>query len=261
MRKFLTATMTLGLMAAAAQAALIFDEDFGTLADGTTIATDGSNTDFTYVRVGGGGGSIEALNPSTIGDGASLKIVGPTTGSLNGVGVGTGLGGGDLLTLMFSLKMSDASGDFFVGAGQGTMFTSDVTFNTSHLMWGIQSDSGNLEYRTGSGWSNVGTTLGGNTQYDFVIQANNTLAESNGLAAGKMNIYLNDSLIADEIDITGNQSADGFRMYAVGATGSTATYEIDDIKVYNEVIPEPGTLALLLAGLGSLLAVRRFRRG
>src|SRR4051812_39420446 len=85
----------------------VFTEDFGTLANATTIST--ANTNLTYVRVGSAGGSITATNPSTVGTGASATIAGPTTTSLNGIGVQSTLGLTSQADLSFDLKFGNAT--------------------------------------------------------------------------------------------------------------------------------------------------------
>ena len=62
----------------------VFSENFGTLSNSTALTT--SNTNFSYIRTGSGGGGITALNSSNISSGASMFLDGPSSGSLNGVG-------------------------------------------------------------------------------------------------------------------------------------------------------------------------------
>lgn len=231
-----------------ADAAPVFSEDFGNLANGTTITT--SNTDFTYVRVGTGGGSITALNPSTLSTGASMVLAGPTSTSLNGVGVQSGLGLTDEAELSFKLKFADvSSGTLFIGMGSGTMFTGNGTFAGGSLFFGLQSLSGVLQYRDNSGasgnWVNAGFTFVDDTDYDMAIFGNGS----------DLQISINGSPLALITDSRNSQNADAFRIYAVSGAVS---YELDDIIVQ---VPEPSTFALLGCGaIGLAVYAKRRRR-
>lgn len=236
----LTAAVAMAFAGASANASFV--EDFGTLADGTGLTT--SNTNFTYLRTGTGGGGYVAENPSTLGTtGASMVLTGSSNSSLTGVGVETGLGQTSQTSMSFVIKVDDADGgDFFIGMGEGSMFTNNSVFVTSQLLFGIQSNNGVLQYRT-TGWENVGFTLVDNTIYEFFI----TVDGSN------LNININGTDYAFT-DSANNQVGDAFRMY--GINGSV-NYEIDDI--YIPGIPEPTSLILLGLGAAAMLG-RRSRK-
>lgn len=251
---------------ASTHAAPLFTEDFGSLATGTDIVTTPSaNTNLDYARVGTGGGSIKALGASTIGSGSSGVISGPTTSSLNGIGK-QAFTSSNVASLQMKLKLSNASGgDFFVGLGNGATFTGNGTFTTSHLMFGIQSDNGNLQYRT-TGWNSFSpaATLSSNTSYVLTVIANRSgtsITNPNGgtIANATMDVYLNDTLIGNDVAITNNQDAAGFRFYSVSQAAATDTIEVDDILIDSAaiLIPEPASLASL--ALGALALGRRRR--
>jgi hypothetical protein len=245
LKKFLAPIFVMAWLAIPqiAAAAPVFSEDFGTLANGTTITT--SNTDFTYVRVGSGGGSITALNPSTLSSGASMILAGPTSTSLNGVGVQTGLGLTSVAELSLKLKFDNAStGTLFIGMGQGTTFTGNSVFSTSDLLFGVQSNAGILQYRTDSGWTNAGFTFASDTNYDLFIAAD----------GANLQISVNGSPLSPISDSTNNQNGDGFRIYAVSGA---VNYEMDDIIVQ---VPEPTGVALGGIGLVALAGIARARR-
>jgi hypothetical protein len=250
----------LGLPALPASATLVFTEDFEGLTNGTDIST--SNTDLTYVRIGGGGGVIDALNPGSFGTGASAIITQNTSStSLNGIGVGSTLPSSNVYTLAFDLRLTNLTGDVVIGVGAGTAFTGNSNFNTSQGLFWLQSDNGNFERRT-SDWVNVGggTTLALNTNYAMRIVANGSSSPltypGGSLAGNTMDIYLNGALIDNDAPVTTNGlSANGFRMYQV----SLGNFEVDNIQLYTAAVPEPSTLGLAAAGV-ALAGLGAWRR-
>jgi hypothetical protein len=239
------------LSAVPASATLVFTEDFEGLADGTDIST--SNTDLTYVRIGSGGGVIDALNPGSFGTAASAIITqGSSSGSLNGIGVQSTLPSSNVYTLAFDLRLTDLSGDVVIGVGAGTAFTGNSTFSASQGLFWLQSDSGNFERRTSSAWVDVGggTTLALDTNYAMRIVANGSSSPltypGGSLAANTMDIYLDGSLIDDDAPVTtSGLSANGFRMYQV----ALGNFEVDNIQLYTAAVPEPSTFGLAAAGV------------
>ena len=216
-------------------AAQVFVEGFGDSAldtDGTAITT--SNTSFTYVRTGSGGGSIESQNPSSLGGGVnnsnSMRLGGSSSTSLNGVGVtdDTFSPVMDVTTMNLKMKIESnvATNDaFYITMGDGSSFSSNTVFDTSHLMWGLRIHNGTVEYRTSGGsWNDVSTpatTLSDGTEYHLHIVANrsgSTIENYNvdeDIADGKMDLYIDDNLVANDIDITNNQNATAFRIYQI----------------------------------------------
>lgn len=246
--------------AASSNAALVFSEDFGTLANGTTLTT--SNTAFTYVRTSTGTGAEDpsAINPSNVATGASGYLESPS-GSLTGVGVQNTLPTSSVYTFSVGFRFSDVTaGDIVFGLGSGTAFTGNGTFTTSQGLFWLQSDAGNFERRT-SDWNDVGTgiTFANATNYSLHVVANGSASAVNygseTLAAGTMDIYLNGTLVDDGVAVTNSLSADGFRAYSINGTG----VEIDNVSLWNsaEAIPEP--TAALLGSFGLLGLLRRRR--
>lgn len=241
------------------QGALVFQEDFGSLADSTGIST--SNTELTYVRIGSGGGVIDARSPSSFGSGASVVITQATSStSLNGIGVQSTLPSSEIYTMTLDFRLLNLNGNVVFGIGSGTSFTGNSAFNTSQGLFWLQSDKGNFERRTSS-WLDVagGTTLSVGTNYQLHVVANGSAAPlsygSNSVAAGKMDIYLNGNLIDDDVDVTTSLAADGFRIYQI----SQGDVEVDNISIYNSAQPIPEPAVALLGGLGVLGLLRRRR--
>jgi len=252
--------VTLALTPMTVGAAQVFAEGFGNAAPaGTAIST--SNTNLSYVRVGSGGGSIQSSN-STLGGGVnnsiSMTLGGSMTGSLNGVGK-SGLTAMTVTTMNFRMKITSGNtGTFFIGMGTGNTFTSGITFVNADLMWAIQSKDHILQYRNSSAsWVNTGTTLVVGTEYHFHIVANGStsaLTDYNGaedLAAGRMDLYLDGTLIGDDLTIPDNQDATAFRIYQID--GGTFA-EFDNIYIDNAALGPFTPTAITLASLAASTA-------
>jgi hypothetical protein len=83
------------------------------------------------------------------------------------------------------------------------------------------------------------------------------------VGAGKMDIYLNGSLLDDDVAVTTTGlNATGFRMYNV-SKGDTA---VDNITLWTgavapvAAVPEPSSGALLVFGGAALVAIRSLRK-
>jgi len=234
----------------------LFNEDFGSLADGTTITTN--NTDLTYVRVGTQGGSISIKNPSSFSSGASAVIIGPSGGSLNGVGA-TGLAPFPIYEMAFDFRLGNTSGNMVFGVGDGSSFTGNTGFTTSQGLFWFQVNQGQLQRRT-SAWVDVDDTLSIDTNYSIRIVANGsaesfTYDSNKALSAGTMNVYLNGTNIASEVAVTNSLSATAFRIYSV----SGSNFEVDNITI--SAVPEPATYAAIvgLLAVGLVIVRRRMR--
>ena len=268
--KYITKSLTLFIFAAAMNIAsseaqvMVFQETFDDLSNGTTLST--ANTDLTYARIGTNG-SIKATSPGFFGTGASASITqSVSSGSLSGIGVQSTLPSSNIYTMAFDFRPLDLTGDFVIGVGAGTAFTGNGTFQGAQGLFWLQSDNGNLERRTSSGLSNIGggTTLSLNSNYLLHIIANGSADSASytggSVGAGKMDIYLNGTLLDDDVAVTSNGlNATGFRMYNVNK-GDTA---VDNIALWTGAVapvPEPSSGALLVLGGMALVAVRSLRK-
>jgi hypothetical protein len=243
---------------------LLFEENFDGLTPGTDVTVD--NTGFDYRRIGTQGGSITA--EETNGE-VHMRLGGASGGSLNGVGMTGGtdpgdatLGGANVTTLNFRMRMESTDGTIFFGMGDGNMFTGNGTFATSQLMWAIQSNNGLLQHQIGtttSNWQpfNPSITLVENQNYEFHIIANNSGsmvtydAGNQTISSGRMHAYLNDDFIGD-VPIGGNVNAHGFRIYQVN-NGLYARF--DSITIYEGAVDPFTPTAVSLANIGVNTAV------
>ena len=268
--KYITKLFILFIFAAAMNIAsseaqvMVFQETFDDLSNGTTLST--ANTDLTYVRISTNG-SIKATSPGFFGTGASASITqSASSASLSGIGVQSTLPSSNIYTMAFDFRPLDLTGDFIIGVGAGASFTGNGAFTTAHGLFWLQSDSGNLQRRTSSGWSNIGggTTLSLNSNNLLHIIANGSAASASytggSVGAGKMDIYLNGSLLDDDVAVTTTGlNATGFRMYNVNK-GDTA---VDNVTLWTGAfapVPEPSSGALLVLGGVSLVAIRSLRK-
>ena len=267
MRKTILSIFAVAVTIVSSQAqVMVFQETFDDLSDGTTLST--ANTDLTFLRIGTNG-SIKATSPGFFGTGASASITqSASSGSLTGIGVQSTLQSSNIYTMAFDFRPLDLTGDFIIGVGAGASFTGNATFAGAHGLFWLQSDSGNLQRRLGTNWINVGvgTTLGLNSNNLLHIIANGSAASASytggSVGAGKMDIYLNGTLLDDDVAVNAVLNATGFRMYNV-LKGDTA---VDNITLWTGAVapvasvPEPSAGALLVLGGAALVAVRSLRK-
>jgi hypothetical protein len=244
------------------QGAVIYTQDFGSVADATTlVATFGG-------RIGTGVGTniMEAQNPSAFGTGASALMAAATTSNTNFKQ--GGFTAFDVGTLSFSLRTNSNTGIFLAMLGSGASLTDNGDFTGSHLMGAWRISAGQLEARTGNSstqaWTSVGSTLTVDTNYIFSIAFNGSASAAtdyfgvNDLAAGTADIYINGTLFGNDIDMPDLQSVTALKFYTESNGGSA--FQLDNVVLDNSlstVVPEPSTT--LLGGLGLLALLRRRR--
>ncbi|MBP6472478.1 MAG: hypothetical protein KBE23_12940 [Chloroflexi bacterium] len=226
----------------------IFTETFNSLIAGTPIST--VNTSFDYVRIGSGGGSITAEQAAS-GE-MHMRLGGASGSSLNGVGIQNSFGGSNVVTLNFRIRLEDTLGTVFVGMGSGNTFTTNSTFATADLMWGIQSNAGSLQYRTTT-WNNLGQNLSPGSNYEFHIVANRSGTTINygsySVANGTMDLFINGTLVGNDIAITNNQNVSGFRIYQVNGSSYA---RIDSITIDNTALEPYAPTAVSLQSFTSV---------
>ncbi len=211
----------------------VFAERFDLLDTGPIDNTD---TNLDYVRVGTGGGSIDGVAIGSF-DGPSIAITGPSTTSLNGIGVQNSLSVSDVYTLGFDARITKDDGGIVFGLGSGTSFTGNSGFNTAQGLFWFEFRDGNLRVRQGGDWIPTSFSYTENQLMTIHIVANGSVDnildyDGNGqnLDAGKMDVYINNVLVEDGIDVTNSLVVNGFRFYSI----SGSDVEIDNIYIWNE---------------------------
>lgn len=251
------------LAAVSSQGAVIYSQDFGTVADGTSlVGTFGGRLGTSTPT---GNNILEAQNPSVLGTGASA-LMAAAGGSQTNFKQG-GFTAFDVGTLSFSLRTNSNTGTFLAMLGNGASLTDNSGFTGNQMLGAWQIATGQLQARTGTSgsqtWTNVGPTLTANTNYIFSIAFNGSASAltdysgTNDLAAGRADIWLNGVLFGDDIDIIDAQSVVALKFYTENNGGSA--FQLDNIVLQNvaTVVPEPS--AALLGALGFLALLRRRR--
>lgn len=229
-------------------AANIFTEDFDSLLSGATIST--ANTNFDYVRIGTSGTPTITAEEAASGE-MHMKIGGSPSTSLTGVGIKSSLGGADVITINFRLKLDNANGNFYVLTGNGSTFTGNSTA-FADVMLAVRSTDGALQYRDSTSWKSASQSLIINTNYEIHIVGNRSGTTINygaySVADGKMDIFVDGVLIKDDVSMVNNQSVTGFKMYQ---TSDSAYFRVDSITLENTALapftPTSITLTALTA--------------
>jgi hypothetical protein len=261
MKTLVQTTLIAGLVmvTATSHAAILFNETFGSLADGTPLTT--ANTSFNYARASTGSNPVlAAINPGAFSGSAGLLSA--TTTSITGLGAISGTYSAfDVGTFSLSLRTpADISGTFFLGTGTGTTtFTNNTGFSTNDLLFGIQISNGVLQTRTGGTFVTFGSTLAASTNYDIEVDFNNSATTAinslgGSIATKTADVFINGVLVGDDIGIQGAQSATGFRLYTISDVAGNS-FQIDNV-VLTSVVPEPSSALSLVGGLGMMLLMR-----
>ena len=243
--------------------------DFGTTANNTAATT--GNTGFAGVRIGSGGGSFKILNPGqSIGSGAELQGIAPTSGSVNSVGIDSASygSGSTVFTIRFDVLFSGgSSGTWYFFAGNGSSFgpSQTVGFTGAQVFAGLRfifgaSDAMITSNRAGSSWSALsGTPFSQNIGYTVAIVGNNSGSTvtygANNVASGKYDLFINNVLSGNDLSegaLPSGTNVNAFRFYGENSAGNVATISLDNIVWYNtidESIPLPVELTSFSASV------------
>jgi hypothetical protein len=232
------------------------------------------------------GGSATGTGSLTVGPNATLGGYGASSGSgFSVTGTSTAARASLLVGLNSATDPSVSTSLTLKGSGASSIAYANLTFNiNSNVAGGLGTDPTNSGTELSVGTTAItfgsavqltlnvqGTSfIGENTPYVLIAGTGSTLnlgtSSSTGQFAGLSTTYLGNNIW--EIN---NSGLNGNGNLALSLTGSAATYygansylfiyqngSTDDIEV--EVIPEPGTWAMMLGGLAILVVWQRRKR-
>lgn len=269
----------------------LFLYDFGIGASNHTTASAFTTTFLPQPGIGGGedrvrvgttGGGFYMENPgdTAVGSGSELRIVAPTSASVNKFSI-YDYTPGKTFSLGMTLKMTGgSSGTFTLFTGDGASLSDSSGFTGGQIFTGLRltygaSDAIATSYRTAGAWvSATGTPFSQNNVYQIEIYGNNTTGaldyEKGGtqtLNANEWDLWINGALWNEGIGkalLPNDANIDSFMIYGESSAGNVANLIVDDVWYANNltVIPEPATIGLIAGpGIGLLLACFRRRRG
>ena len=214
----------------------------------TFLPTPQTNGGTARVRVGTGSGSFNLENQSiTFGEESYLRAVAPTGSSVNKFSI-YDYTPGKAFTIQFTIRFGDVdgsstgaeSGNWYFFAGDGTGFSDNSGFTGSQVFTGVRWAFGTLgsittNVRVAGAWTASGISgtpfTQGNT-YTVDIYGNNTTTSatytygsSQSVAANTMDVWVNGSLIADDIGkalLPGDSNIDSYMFYGESSTGNVA---------------------------------------
>lgn len=287
MKKLLT---IIGLAAgtlAGSQAQTIWNYNFGTgtgvynTASGastTFLPTPPTNGGTARVRVGSTGGSFNLENPgSSLGSNSELRIVAPTSASVNKFSIYDYTTAATAFSLSFDLRLSGgSSGTFYLFTGDGTTFSDSSGFTGSQSFTGIRWVYGaagaiTTNVRNAGNWVTTGlsgTPFAQDTNYSVQIFGNNgassinyTQGGTNTLAAGTWDLWIGGVKVGNNLakaQLAGSANIDSFMFYGESSTGNVANLTLDNISYANYAVPEPKTWVMI--GIGSAFMLWNMRR-
>ncbi len=284
MRK-LAGILVLSAVAGAARADL-WTYDFGTAASNHTSGISSNflpqaPSGIDRVRVGTTAGGFYMENPGDagVGSGTELRIVAPTSTSVNKFSI-TDYSPSNVFSLGMTLKIGGgAAGTFYLFTGDGASLGDNSGFTGAQVFTGLRlvlgaSDAVTTSFRVASTWAAAsGTPFAQNTVYEIELFGNNSTGAldydkggSQTLNPQEWDLWINGSLWQEGIGkaaLAVGANIDSFMIYGESSAGNVANIIVDDITYGNEltVIPEPATIGLLAGpGLGILVACLRRRR-
>lgn len=260
-------------------AGTVWDYDFGT---GTGAFTGGESTTFlpvppadggtARVRVGGGGGAFELVNPGA--GSSSLVGTASASSSVNKFSIYDFAGTG-LFTLEAEVTFHGGdSGAWYLFAGNGSSFSDSTSFDKaevfSGLRWNYEASGGLVTSRLSSSGSWLTTnvpTMAQDITYRLKIYGNNT-ADAVEHAGLRIEPRTWDVLLDGELAVSGLAKGgladgipiDSFMFNGAGSTGNAATLTVTSLNYANVLAPEPQAWLLAAVGVACCCGVRIGRK-
>ncbi len=213
------------------------------------------------VRIGTTGGSFNLENQNILfGSQSYLRVVAPTSASVNKFSI-YDYAAGKSYTIQFKVRFgaSDgsstgaSSGTWYLFVGDGSTYSDASSFNGAQVFTGIQwvfgaSGAITTNVRVAGAWTSSGisgTPFSQGNTYTVDIYGNNTTNTANytygtsqSVAANTMDIWVNGTLVADDIGkalLAGDANIDSYMFYGESSTGNVANIFIDDIIYTNTI--------------------------
>jgi hypothetical protein len=262
--------------------AAVWAYDFGT---DTGSHTAGASTTFlpapeagggtARVTVGSGGGGFHLDNPGAgLGSGSELRGQASSTTSVNKFSIYGYADPRPVFSLSFTMRLSGAdNGRWWLSTGTGASFSDNNPFHGSHTFAGMYWDfgpNGAIETRYRSGGSFVllpNNPFQQDSLFHVSIYGNNSTQDlgyqyggnNYTVAADKWDLWVNGVRFADLASgnvLAADTRIDSFMFIGTASTDNLATIRLDDMR-YSNLVPEPGTLGLLLISAAGFWFCRR----
>jgi hypothetical protein len=204
---------------------------------------------------------LAGLNASFASGGYEFTVVARITETVTSVSTVAGI-----TTVTFAATGGTTSifFDSVASGGVKSVTSTDVGFDDGHQV-------GLFDVVAGAGLSNFTTFAGGvglgATQYDFVIHGGSSVDPA--YIAGLQGPIGDMHFTSSQVIPTGTSLTTGFHlgtpsnapdMYPTTATDGNLLLKVDGSNTFISVVPEPATYALMLAGLGAIGFMTRWRR-
>ncbi|MNK25894.1 hypothetical protein D3C87_442240 [compost metagenome] len=218
----------------------------------TQIPNGGSS----FVRIGGGAGSLELINPGfSGGSGAELKGVASTSTSVNKTSI-FGFDGSKAATIKFRARFDGgASGTWTFTAGNGASFSdgngpsSSQTFTGVRWAYGASDAITTTRLNSSGNWVSGGITATPFTQknnHEVELYINNDATSttylrgtSQSLDAGAYDLWVNGAKVitnTQKAEIGSNVFINSFMFTGISSTGNVAQIFLDDF-IYSNFLP------------------------
>lgn len=240
---------------------------------GTFSTADGVSTSFlpaassgtSRIRVGSGGGSFNLENlPIPMGEDVYLRIVAPSTGSVNKFSL-YDYTPGKTFTMKFNIRFGAsngsnsgaASGTWYLFIGDGATYSTSDIFNGSQVFTGLRftfgaSGSITTSYRSGGSWiatGLIGTPFIQGVTYSVEIYGNNSTTTQfynhgsvQSLAPDKWDIWIDNAPVGDDLGkalLLNDVNIDSWMFYGASSTGNVANIFLDEFYYQNSIANDP----------------------